>query len=96
VLRSNRASLLLFPCQGRAGGSGREFFGRTVPRKVVPNCLSFWLHNLSSPKREVVVKQLLEKGADPESKGGWGGWTPLWRAAANGHEAVVKLLTSIT
>jgi len=40
---------------------------------------------------EAVVKLLLEKGADVESKD-WYGWTPLWQAAENGHEAVVKLL----
>jgi ankyrin repeat protein len=38
-----------------------------------------------------VVKLLLEKGADLESKDGFS-LTPLLRAAANGHEAVVKLL----
>ena len=40
---------------------------------------------------EAVVKLLLEKGADVESKDKYGR-TPLWRAAAHGHEAVVKLL----
>jgi ankyrin repeat protein len=43
---------------------------------------------------EAVVKLLLEKGADVESKDEYGR-TP-WRAAKNGHDAVVKLLTSIT
>jgi ankyrin repeat protein len=39
-----------------------------------------------------VVKLLLDKdGVDPDSKGG-NGETPLWWAAANGHDAVVKLL----
>ena len=37
------------------------------------------------------MKLLLEKGADPKAKD-YGGQTPLWRAAGNGHEAVVKLL----
>jgi ankyrin repeat protein len=40
---------------------------------------------------EAVVKLLLDKGADTESKDG-DGWTPLSRAAAIGREAVVKLL----
>ena len=37
------------------------------------------------------MKLLLEKGADLESKDRYGR-TPLWWAAATGHEAVVKLL----
>jgi ankyrin repeat protein len=41
--------------------------------------------------REAVVKLLLEKGAELESKDG-DGRTPLLWAAAGGHEAVVKLL----
>jgi ankyrin repeat protein len=41
---------------------------------------------------EAVVKLLLKKGAELESKDDSGGWTPLWLAAGNGHEAVVKLL----
>ncbi|KAH7115580.1 hypothetical protein EDB81DRAFT_953062 [Dactylonectria macrodidyma] len=40
---------------------------------------------------EAIVKLLLEKGADVESKGK-GGWTPLLLAAGNGYEAIVKLL----
>jgi ankyrin repeat protein len=40
---------------------------------------------------EEVVKLLLEKGADAESKSSYD-WTPLSWAAENGHEAVVKLL----
>lgn len=40
---------------------------------------------------EEVIKLLLEKDADPESKDR-GGLTPLSWAAKNGHEAVVKLL----
>jgi ankyrin repeat protein len=38
-----------------------------------------------------VVKLLLEKGVDADSKGLDGG-TPLYRAARNGHAAVVDLL----
>src|SRR5436190_933809 len=38
---------------------------------------------------EAVVKLLLEKGADLESKDDVDGGTPLWWAAKNGHEAVV-------
>ena len=41
------------------------------------------------------MKLLLEKGAEPNSKDKYGR-TPLYLAAENGHEAVVKLLTSIT
>jgi ankyrin repeat protein len=41
------------------------------------------------------VKLLLEKGAEPNPKGG-DSWTPPSRAAENGHEAVAKPLTSIT
>ena len=37
------------------------------------------------------MKLLLEKGADVESKDSYG-QTPLWWAAGNGHEVVVKLL----
>ncbi|KAF2469528.1 ankyrin, partial [Lindgomyces ingoldianus] len=39
-----------------------------------------------------VVKLLLDKGADLESKDGKYGRTPLSWAALNGHEAVVRLL----
>jgi ankyrin repeat protein len=40
-----------------------------------------------------VVKLLLETGkVDVDSKDGNDGQTPLWRAAVDGHEAVVKLL----
>jgi hypothetical protein len=41
---------------------------------------------------EEVVKLLLEKGADSESKDSKSGQTPLSWAAENGREAVVKLL----
>jgi ankyrin repeat protein len=41
---------------------------------------------------EAVVKLLVEKGANLESKGGQYSQTPLSLAALNGHEAVVKLL----
>ena len=44
----------------------------------------------------MIVKLLLEKGAEPEAKDYIYGRTPLSWAAANGHEAVVKLLTTIT
>jgi ankyrin repeat protein len=41
---------------------------------------------------EAVVKQLLERGVDPNSKDNKYGQTPLSWAAGNGHEEVVKLL----
>jgi hypothetical protein len=41
---------------------------------------------------EAVVKQLLEKGAELESKDSYYGRTPLSWAAVNGHKAVVKQL----
>ena len=41
---------------------------------------------------EAVVKQLLERGVDPDSKDNKYGQTPLSWAAENGHEEVVKLL----
>jgi ankyrin repeat protein len=41
---------------------------------------------------EAVVKLLLEKGAELESKDSDFGMTPLLQAAMDGHEAVVKLL----
>jgi ankyrin repeat protein len=40
---------------------------------------------------EAVVKLLLEKGAELESKDKNSGRTPLLWAAWNGHDAVVKL-----
>jgi Ankyrin repeats (3 copies) len=43
-------------------------------------------------RHEAVVKLLLEKGAEPDSREGGEPRTPLSRAAVNGHEAVVKLL----
>ncbi|KAL6406233.1 hypothetical protein AUP68_10402 [Ilyonectria robusta] len=41
---------------------------------------------------EMVVKLLLENGADTEATDKHSGWTPLLHAAVEGHEAVVKLL----
>jgi ankyrin repeat protein len=41
------------------------------------------------------VKLLLDKGAKLETEDS-SGWTPLSWAAGNGHEGVVKLLSSIT
>jgi ankyrin repeat protein len=38
------------------------------------------------------VRLLVENGVDPESKDKTSGRTPLWWAAENGHEAVVRLL----
>jgi ankyrin repeat protein/Cdc6-like AAA superfamily ATPase len=50
-----------------------------------------WLYRAAAEGQEVVVRLLLENGADVESKDG-SGRTPLSWAAENGHEAVVKLL----
>ena len=50
-----------------------------------------WLSRAAAEGQEVVVRLLLEKGAELESKDNYGR-TPLSRAAENGHEAVVKLL----
>ena len=41
---------------------------------------------------EAIVKQLLEAGADVESKDSEHGRTPLWRAMEDGHDAIVKQL----
>jgi ankyrin repeat protein len=41
---------------------------------------------------KAVVKLLLEKGAELESKDNTYGWTPLSWATASGYEAMVKLL----
>jgi hypothetical protein len=41
---------------------------------------------------QVVVKLLLDKDADPNSKEDVGGATPLYNAVENGHQEVVKLL----
>jgi ankyrin repeat protein len=46
----------------------------------------------ASDQVEAVVKLLLEKGAELETKDKDYGWTPLSWAALGGHEAVVKLL----
>jgi hypothetical protein len=48
-----------------------------------------WLQRTGN---EVVVKLLLEKGAELESKDGYYGRAPLWLAAENEHEAMVKPL----
>ncbi|KAI9891703.1 MAG: hypothetical protein M1814_002453 [Vezdaea aestivalis] len=40
---------------------------------------------------ELIIRLLLENGADPEAKDG-DGTTALHRAASNGHDAIVKLL----
>ena len=60
-----------------------------------PTLRDAWLLLTAREGQEAVVKLLLEKGAELESKDGWGR-TPLSWAAENGHEAVVKLPTSIT
>ncbi|RYP59119.1 hypothetical protein DL770_010282 [Monosporascus sp. CRB-9-2] len=50
------------------------------------------LPKAAAHRHEAVVKLLLEKGADLESKDSRYGRTPLSWAAENGHEAVVRLL----
>ena len=59
------------------------------PRRSVAENTETWL---IKDTYEAVVELLLEKGADVESKDTEYGRTPLWWAARNGHEAVVKLL----
>jgi ankyrin repeat protein len=49
------------------------------------------LHRAATGVHERVVKLLLKKGVELESKD-CEGWMPLWGAAARGDEAVVKLL----
>ena len=49
-------------------------------------------YGLQKNGHEAVVKLLLEKGAELETKDKDYGRTPLLWAAENGHEAVVKLL----
>jgi len=49
------------------------------------------LWDAAASGHEAMVRLLLERGADTESKSG-DGWTPLLYAAANGHETVVRLL----
>ena len=58
----------------------------------MPTLRDTWLLQAAAEGQEVVVRLLLEKGADVESKEGRYGGTPLSCAAGNGHEAVVKLL----
>ena len=57
----------------------------------MPTLRDTWLLRAAAEGREVVVRLLLGKGADVESKDGYGR-TPLSWAAENGHEEVVKLL----
>ena len=43
----------------------------------------------------MVVRLLIKKGVDVDSKDTEYGWTPLSWATENGHETVVKLFTPI-
>jgi len=49
------------------------------------------MHYAAQYKHEAVVKLLVDKGAELDSKSN-NGRTPLLLAAGEGHEAVVKLL----
>lgn len=50
------------------------------------------LHIAASRNRIDVVKLLIERGADVNTKGGWWVVTPLHWAADNGHTEIVRLL----
>ena len=57
----------------------------------VPTLRDSWLLRAAEEGQEAVVRLLLEKGAELDSKDG-SGRTPLWWAAVRGHEAVMRLL----
>ena len=59
----------------------------------LPTLRDYWLLQAAAEGQEVVVQQLLENGAELESKDNRGR-TPLLWAAVKGREAVVKLLLS--
>jgi ankyrin repeat protein len=66
-----------------SSGSG---YSQRVPRQVTG------LHLAAYFGLENVVRALLKDGVDLDSKDTYYGETPLWWAAVDGHEAVVKLL----
>ena len=69
--------------------TGYEF--RTDNLDKLPTLRDTWLLRVAAEGQEVVVQQLLDNGAELNSKD-MNGRTPLSWAAENGHEAVVKLL----
>ena len=70
-----------------------EFLGKLekLPSEVLQCAMNTGYEWAVEEGHEAVVKVLLERGAELETKDD-NGWTPLSRAAENGHEAVVKLL----
>ena len=73
---------------------GEQVIGATssteILRRLMLNLPA--LSNAAGEGHETVVKLLLEKGANIESKDDKYGWTALSKAAGQGHKAVVKLL----
>ena len=74
---------------GRALTTGYEFRKDILDR--LPEFRDTWLHRVAAVGQEVVVRRLLENGAEVESKEDYG-QTPLSLAAEHGHAAVVELL----
>ena len=59
----------------------------------MPTIRDYWLLKSAKEGQQLVVQQLLEKGAEPNSQDGCGR-TPLSWAAERGHASIVKLLLS--
>jgi hypothetical protein len=72
-----------------------------TPRKKKVNAIAKWLHRITNSRTAlleaakggdvVFIEQSLKKGVEVDFKDR-AGTTPLWWAARNGHEAIVKLL----